>query len=109
MTKAQEQYEQPSTLEEALDVIDSLRAAVASSQEQIDNLARQVEDLQGEVASLEYQLDVAEEETSCLPDETVTDLVKIRHAIKHRTVNDTHLYQLERLLSELDSGWMCRA
>jgi len=105
MSQRAYKHERPSTLDEAFKIIDAMDVAINSLQDQIRNLedtdCSNCSRLEDEVSDLENKVEILDSQT--------TDLVKIRHAIKHGTVNDDHVYQLEKILSELDSGWMCRA
>lgn len=110
MAQTKEQAELPTTLDAALEVIADMRVSLGALQSEVEDLKGELEDSQSEVSDLEDELrEVRDEDPTWLPPEAVTDLVRIRHAIKRGTVNDDHVYQLEKLLSELDSGWMCRA
>ncbi len=109
MGRPNENYVAPTTLDAALEMIWALRKTVETMHEEMLDLQGELDDYDCEnCRDLEDSLEDAEDRNSAL-DERVTELVKIRHAIKLGTVNDDHIYQLEKLLSELDSGWMCRA
>lgn len=110
MAQTKEQAELPTTLDAALEVISDMRVSLSALQSEVEDLQGDLEDSQSEVRDLEDELrEVRDEDPTWLPPEAVTDLVKIRHAIKRGTVNDDHLYRVETILSHLDSGWMCRA
>lgn len=107
MGKAQEKYEQPATLEAALETIHSMKNVIKTLEDQVADL-KEDEGYCPNCEELESQLEEAEERAKSI-NRHIDDLVAIRHAIKRGSINDDHLYRVETILSHLDSGWMCRA
>lgn len=81
----------PTTLDSALDLIANLRSSIVATQE---GLAR--------------SKDIAEHiESGDFRDEIDT-LVRVRSAIKAGRIDDA-LYDLEKVISTFDSGYLCRS